>query len=81
MTSPSLRVVRSVAEAEGVDPTDIEPVLAEVVDPQALDALFDGREGTTGHVYFGFKGYDVTVRSDGTVEISESPGSPAESSI
>ncbi|MDJ1434317.1 HalOD1 output domain-containing protein [Halostagnicola sp. A-GB9-2] len=37
---PSLRVVERVAEADGVDPVDLEPPLHGIVDTGALERLF-----------------------------------------
>ena len=78
-TSLSFEVIAAVAEREGVDPTDIEPptyeALYDVVNPEALDALFAPREdGTprgTGRVEFTFSGYRIVVSSDGEVEAHE----------
>jgi hypothetical protein len=70
---PSLRVVNAVARADGTDPASLEPPLNEVIDPEALDALFGS--GTTavtaqrGRVSFQYCGYDITVDSTGTVDI------------
>ncbi len=37
---PSLHVVERIAEADGVDPIDLEPPLHDVVDTSSLDRLF-----------------------------------------
>lgn len=75
----SFRIIEAIAEAEGVDPTDIEPpeyeALYDVLNPEALDGLFAPREDGTprspGEVAFQFCGYDVVVESDGTVDVRE----------
>jgi hypothetical protein len=71
----SYRVVEAVARRKGVDPTELETRLNDVVDPDALDRLFsDGsgaREPPTGRVEFRYCGYDVTVSSDGRVTVSD----------
>ena len=71
--TPSLRVVEAVADAEGVDPFDLEAPLYDAIDPTALDRLFEptarGETERQGQVTFEFCGYDVTVRSDGSVSI------------
>lgn len=59
-------VVSAVARADDVDPADVEPALFEAIDGDSLDGLF--RE-TTGHVRFVYRGYDVTVTSDGNVSL------------
>lgn len=69
--SPSLRVVEAVANAEGIDPVDLEPPLYDAVDPNAIDELFapmaTSNGSRHGRLSFRYRGYDVTVRSDGTV--------------
>lgn len=71
----SYSVVSAVAAREGVTPTALTPALNEVVDPDALDRLFPAgagsRDGPTGRVEFRYCGYDVTVYSDGRVEVDE----------
>ncbi|ARS91061.1 HalOD1 output domain-containing protein [Natrarchaeobaculum aegyptiacum] len=71
--SPSFRVVSAVADADDEDLVDLEPPLSEVVDPTALDRLFEAtatsdRSGE-GRVTFRYRGHDVIVRSDGDVEL------------
>lgn len=74
---PSQTVVELVARSEGVSPEELCPPkyesLHEVVDPEALDSLFAetvrGGERGPGSISFQFCGYDVTVHSDGTVEV------------
>ena len=60
----SLAVVRAVAAVEGREPCALRP-LAEVVDPDALDALFeprgDGEARTGGHLSFVYSSCRVTV--------------------
>lgn len=67
----SLRVVRKIAEREGKSPTELTPSLHSVIDPDALDSLFntahiDGREAS---IRFTYCGYDVCVRSDGEITV------------
>lgn len=66
-------VVEAIAEAEDCDPTDLE-ALYRAVDTDALDALFD--DGTPGHLRDGqlsfvYSGYEVTISSDGAVDLGE----------
>lgn len=63
---PSHAVVRAVADADGVDPTDLPPLYA-AVDPDALDAMFRGR--TAGSVTFEYTGYTVTVDASADVTV------------
>ena len=52
--------------------------LYDIVDPDALDALFQGRDG--GAVTFDYAGYAVTIRADTTISLQqiESDGPPRE---
>lgn len=73
----STTLVHALADVMGVDVTETGFVLAEQIDPEALDTLFSppAGEGTTGHVAFSIDGYRVTVYSDGTIVIT--PPKPA----
>ena len=64
-TPPSTALVRAVADARGVKPTDLRP-LYEVVDAEALDALVQKREVTMTVEYHDFV---ATIRSDGRIEL------------
>ncbi len=66
--SVTVAVVEAVAAEVGVPTTDLDCVLADVVDPGALDALFAGGRDA-GTVEFAYCGCAVTVRADGTVEV------------
>ena len=59
-------VVRGVAFARGVDPTDMEP-LHSFIDPAALDVIFANTED--GHVQFSVDDVDVRVHASGEVEV------------
>ncbi|MBV0902800.1 HalOD1 output domain-containing protein [Haloarcula salina] len=65
---PSQAVVEAVAKAEGVGPRELSPPLAYVVDPDALDSLFD-RSKTDGVVRFRYCGYTVSVLASGSVDV------------
>ena len=76
-TSLSQAIVEAIASEEGIDPTEVEPPTYEplysVVDPEALDSLFAptlGVERGRGAVSLTYAGYDVTVNSDGRVDLS-----------
>lgn len=76
-TRPTKAIVEAVAAAEDVPPEEVVPPtyepLHDVVDPQALDALFaPKRNGTPrvgGRVSFEFCGYEVTVHEDGSITL------------
>lgn len=64
--SVSETVVVAVAEARGVDPTELEPRLYDFVDPDALDSLFRSDDGS---VAFTMAGCHVTVYGSGRVVV------------
>ena len=66
-------IVEAVAEAEDVDPLELETPLNDVVDPDALERLFGGAAvgGPRGgaRITFPFEGCDVTVTHGGLVTV------------
>ena len=61
------RIVTEVAARNDADPTELPP-LFDVVDPDALSAVFAPTEGgatRAGRVEFSYAGYDITVVFDG----------------
>ena len=70
---PSTKVVRAVAAYEGVEPTKFEEPLYDVIDLEALDSLFterpNGDSRSDGRVVFTYGDYEVTVSSDGQVDV------------
>ena len=71
-TSPSEAVIDAVANAEGVEPTDLRP-LYDALDPDALDSLFQPRghasRSTRGQITFEYHGYEVHVDESGQVTL------------
>lgn len=67
------RVVREVAEREGVDPIELTPPLNTAVDTDALESMFSDsvsgkrREGI--RIEFDYCGYDIVVEGENTVRI------------
>ncbi|PCR88917.1 HalOD1 output domain-containing protein [Natrinema ejinorense] len=74
LSKPSLRVLEKVADADDVAPVALEPPLYDVVDPTALDQLFEPTDTDdsvrSGRVTFRYRGYDVTITSNGAVELA-----------
>ncbi|MFC4544545.1 HalOD1 output domain-containing protein [Halosolutus amylolyticus] len=76
---PSQAVVEAVATVKGVQPEELGPPeyesLHEVVDPDALDAIFADRPGNAsrpgGSVSFTYCGHRITVEECGSVTIDE----------
>lgn len=64
--SPSTRVAFRLAEATGKSIEELRP-LADSVDPEALDAIFDGRASGNAYVTFRHEDYAITVTGDGDV--------------
>ena len=67
----STAVIAAIAERDGVEPTELERPLYDVVDPDALNNLFATDRGVRGHVVFSYEGYEVHVNSEGDVRISD----------
>ncbi|WP_435551040.1 HalOD1 output domain-containing protein [Natrinema sp. CGMCC1.2065] len=67
--SVSLQVIDAIADATNTDASDLEP-LYDVVDPEALDQLFQSGSGAAVRVEFEYHGMPVEVRGDGTVTVN-----------
>lgn len=71
--SLSTEIVMGVASASGIDSTQLHEALHEVINPSALDALFqpkaDGTARSHGTVRFAFHGYRVSIEGDGTITL------------
>lgn len=66
-------VVRALAALQGVDETDIDP-LYEVIDPEALDALFTDAEQDDVTVSFRMDEFWIELRSEASVRIMRTSG-------
>lgn len=69
--STSLTIVSEVAKREGVPEKELQPPLFEVINPDALDALFTNESSTENMVSisFDYAGYRITIDSDQTVTV------------
>ena len=67
-----ISIVDAVAAARGCDPADLEP-LHDVVDPDALQALFAGSGRSTGRIQFAYGDHTVVVDADGNVLVRDGP--------
>jgi hypothetical protein len=71
-TSVTVAVVQAVSDAEDTEPTALPP-LGSVLDPEALDALFDvtGDRTTDRHgtVSFTYSESELTIVDGDTVEV------------
>ncbi|GAA0672710.1 HalOD1 output domain-containing protein [Natronoarchaeum mannanilyticum] len=64
-TPPSAALVRAIADARDVEPTDLPP-LYDAVDADAMDALVGERDVTMTVEYHGFL---ATIHGDGRLEL------------
>jgi hypothetical protein len=62
-----MTVVEAVADAERVEPVELPTPLADAINPDALDSLF---QNGTGRVSFDYSGYEITVEENGTVKVT-----------
>jgi len=70
--SISYALVREVAAEKGVDPEALVP-LHDVIDPDALESMFDDADGSVlqdGHLSFNYEGFSVRVDDDGSVSLT-----------
>jgi hypothetical protein len=77
-----VRVVEAVARAEGVGTADLDWMLQDDLDPDALSRL-TAHDGGPWQLHFRTHGHTVCVDSDGTVEVDgrtgTEPTGPSES--
>ena len=70
---PVERILEAIAKEEDVDPTEMSPPLASVVDPDALNELLArprrSRDGTL-EIRFTYRGHEVIARQNGEVELA-----------
>ncbi|RQG98011.1 HalOD1 output domain-containing protein [Natrarchaeobius chitinivorans] len=82
--STTVTIVQEISDRDGVRPTDLEPPLYEVVDTEALDALFrssgDDTDTATVRLEFTYRGYTVSVTGPQEVEIEPTRRSAESSS-
>jgi len=69
--SPSVTIIDAVAAAEGVEPTELDP-LAEEIDLEALDHLLrNSASGTCGVLRLCIAGWNVFVSGEGRVKVCD----------
>jgi hypothetical protein len=72
-TSVVETIALAIADAAGVDPTTLPP-LYDYVDPDALNAMFDRREGLTDDtalLSFQMETWNVFVSTDGRIRVCD----------
>ena len=71
---PSEALITAVATLSGTEPTSLPP-LYDVVDPEALDSLYEhvrarNENNSSGHqITFCYEGYEVRVGFDGQIRL------------
>ncbi|MFB6079717.1 MAG: HalOD1 output domain-containing protein [Haloferacaceae archaeon] len=66
-------IVRTLADATGQDPTDVDFRLYDHLNPDALERLYEdanARDGAGWRFEFAAEGFEVTVQSDGRVSVT-----------
>ena len=72
-SSATEAVIRALADAVGVEPTELPP-LFDTVDPDAINALFDPSDrATDGNTLLSFQvdTWNVFIRSDGRIRVCD----------
>ncbi|WP_123620291.1 HalOD1 output domain-containing protein [Halorubrum sp. CSM-61] len=69
LEDPIAQIVEAVAEAEGVKPVALDPPLAEIVDPDAVEALVEDSTASDLDVRFEYRGHDILVADSGRVQV------------
>ena len=71
----SREVVETVAALKNTEPTELQQPLYEVIDPDALDALFTPKRDRTarrgGEIQFMYCGYSVRITPNGDVNAAQ----------
>ncbi len=66
------QIIETVAAADNTDPETMNPPLADVVDPDALNALIEhssADSGRTFEVRFHYRNHEVVITDDGDVDL------------
>lgn len=69
-------IVEAVADAKHVNPLDLTPCLYEVIDPNALESLFETPHCAPASVRFTIDDVEVQVRAGETVNVMPAGASP-----
>lgn len=66
------KVVKRIAEKEGVHPLELTPPIYKAIDPDALYQLLSSRPtagGMEDQVTFSYNGYEIITGGDGSVSV------------
>jgi hypothetical protein len=67
------RIVSEVARLEGVEPTELDTRLYDVIDPDALSTLVEDAPESGVTIGFDYMSYRVTVVADGELHVDVVP--------
>lgn len=66
---PIPKIIDAVAEAEGVEPAALDPPLAQVVDPDALETLLEDTTASELEIRFTYRKHEVVIDESGRVQV------------
>ncbi|KAA9396533.1 hypothetical protein Har1130_17925 [Haloarcula sp. CBA1130] len=69
LENPISQIVEAVTESEDVEPVTLEPPLAEVVDPDAVETLVEDSTASDLEIRFEYHGHDILVDGSGRVQV------------
>ncbi|WP_280536268.1 HalOD1 output domain-containing protein [Halopenitus sp. POP-27] len=69
LENPIPQIVEAVAETEDVEPVTLEPPLAEVVDPDAVEPLVEDSTASGLEIRFEDRDHDILVDDSGRVQV------------
>lgn len=70
--SPVDRILETIAEKDNTDPAAMEPPLAKVIDPDALNALLKQKSVSDGdgiEIRFSYRDHTVVVTQSGDIQL------------
>lgn len=73
---PSEAIVDAITELCRTEPADVDLVLYDYVDPDALDALLTRPDASDLRVEFSAKEFDISLQGDGRVEVRKTVADP-----
>lgn len=71
----SQAVVEAIADHEGTNPSELQPTLHSVINPEALDSLVHSMSThgscSQGQIGFFYCGYEVSINSEGEIAVTK----------
>lgn len=67
-------VLFEIASREGVEPAELKPPLCDVIDPEAIDAVFTNTSNITrsgGRLEFEYAGYEISITAEPNVSVEK----------